>query len=685
MLRASHVLGIGFALVAVACGDASVPTDAMPPDADLDGGSEVDIPWLDESAPPVAPPVLTPCPSGWREVTEDGTSHCDPFPEEGVADCPFGQAHFVGDPACAPVGDPCPVGEFADGLPTDGSVIFVRAGAAPGGDGSRSAPLPTLSDVAFASLASGTTVALAKGSYEGALPLRGGVRVVGACAAETILTGVDGPTQAVVTVASGGELAVLRNVSFQRTPQSAVRVERAGGGLRLHGVIIESSTVFGVGLAAGELDAEELVVRDTREVATGTSGLGVWILGGHAEIGRAVLERNRYAAAFAEGEGTEVDIHDTLLRDTRPYTSSDFAYGLYALNGASFDVRRVSVSGNRVGVAAASAGTEVDAEDLIIRESLRGAGSNAAAIVVREAAHLSCSRVRIEDDDDAGLIVATDGSATLSDVVIRDIRSFDDAEFEGVGVQVSNARIELTRGIIERTVVHGVLASDDAQATLTDLRVRDISPRNRDGLLGRGIAAQFGSSVTLERAIVEEASEVGLLALDEDTLISVTDVAVTDTRPRQMVGDFGRGIVAQGGSSIRGERVLAQRNRELSIAAMLSGSLVLEHLVVSQTMSTRCDTGFCRETPHGHGIAAIGGHVEVSDFLVRQSETCGVMVARDGTLNLTHGEIRDSTIGACVQVPDFDLDHLTRDVTYRDNEANLEATTLPIPEPVSEI
>jgi hypothetical protein len=644
----------------------------------------VDIPWLAEGAPAVAAPVMTPCPSGWREVVEEDLTHCEPFPESGIADCGAGQAHFPGDPGCTVVGDACPGGDFPEGL--TGTVIYVKSGAT-GGDGSRASPFGALSDVPFASLASGTTVALGKGSYEGALPLRGGVRVVGACASETTLNGIDGPIQAVVTVASSGEAAELRNVSIEDSPQSAVRIERTGGILRLSGVIIDGSTLFGLGILEGTLEGEELVVRNTRDTPAGTSGLGLWALGGHTRLVRTVFEDNRYAGVFAQGTSTEVSIRESLVHDTGPDESSGpFAYGLFALDGAHVEAQSVFFSDQTYGVAAGDLGTEIIVQDVIIHESVRAEGTAAGAIFVREGAQISGSRVLVADNDDAGIGADANGSVRLEDVIIRDVRSFETASFEGVGVQVfGESTIELTRAVVERAVAHGVLISDSAHAELVDLVVRDIRPRASDGLLGRGVVAQFGSIVTLDRGRVERVSEVGLLALDPSTEMMLSDVLVRDTQPRLPVGDYGRGIVAQGEGRISGRRVAVDGTRELGVAAMVSGSVDLAQVVVSNTSSNSCESGSCAAAPHGHGVAGIGGNLELSRFVIRDSELCGAFVTSGGDLSLADGEIREAAIGACVQVEGFDLDYLMEGVTYRDNGTNLEATTLPVPGPVSSI
>ena len=127
-----------------------------------------DIPWLADGVPPIA---IAPCPAGWREVDEEGVITCDPYPEGGPMACAAGEAHFPGDPACTVVGAECPSGDFAIDLPEPGSVVYVRASAAGGGDGSVSTPYSSLAEVPWTALSAGTTVALAKGTYPGVLPL----------------------------------------------------------------------------------------------------------------------------------------------------------------------------------------------------------------------------------------------------------------------------------------------------------------------------------------------------------------------------------------------------------------------------------------------------------------------------------------------------------------------------------
>jgi hypothetical protein len=57
-----------------------------------------------------------------------------------------------------------------------------------------------------------------------------------------------------------------------------------------------------------------------------------------------------------------------------------------------------------------------------------------------------------------------------------------------------------------------------------------------------------------------------------------------------------------------------------------------------------------------------------------------VQLALDGSIDLSDGEVSGALVGACVQVPGYDIARLQDRVLYRDNGTNLDVTTLPIPE-----
>ena len=126
-----------------ACGDDGGDGDGDV-DGDVDGDSDADFEIAEPEPPaPPEPPVLTPCPEGWREVPADGPdgiATCDPWPEGGPDECGDDEAHFPGEPGCTRIGTACPEGDWAEDLPTDREVVYVLAGAPEGGGGSRDAP-----------------------------------------------------------------------------------------------------------------------------------------------------------------------------------------------------------------------------------------------------------------------------------------------------------------------------------------------------------------------------------------------------------------------------------------------------------------------------------------------------------------------------------------------------------------
>src|SRR5262249_6450952 len=104
--------------------------------------------------PPVAPakpapPSLRPCPSGWAEDIEPDLVRCVPPPSPARVACStMDEAQFFGDAACTKLGEPCPPsGGFSGALPSSG-VLYVRAGAPSGGNGTNGAPFRTIAEAA---------------------------------------------------------------------------------------------------------------------------------------------------------------------------------------------------------------------------------------------------------------------------------------------------------------------------------------------------------------------------------------------------------------------------------------------------------------------------------------------------------------------------------------------------------
>jgi len=673
-------LAAAFVLLA-ACSMDSAPTDAGLGDADAaapDGGVEspVDIPWLEDGAPPVALPSFMPCPGGWQAAARDAVTICEPYPEAGPDDCGPGEAHFPGSPRCQVVGEACPAGRFSTSLPTDGSVVYVDGDASPGGDGSLGAPHLRLADVALGAIPPGTTIALAKGRYPGDTMLSSGVRLVGACATETAVVGW-------VRV-SGGEEAEVMGLTL--TGGSVGAWVEEGATLSLRGVIIEGtrqSGTFSEGVGA-ELSLTDVVIRDILGQADGTLGEGiVAVSGARVDASRVAIVRSRSSAVFVSNPGTEVTLTDVIAQETLTQASDGrLGEGFSIEDGTLTATRTLVVDSAFTGIHGRGPDTRIVLDDVIIS----GTGSNEGrGISLSGGPRLDASQLLVEGGRGSAGLFVTDGVLNLSDMVIRDT---DVAETPGEGepgegiyidgsVQLNGTRLYLADNQYTNIMISG----EDAQATLTDIVLRDTRTGGPDGE-ARELNVQRGATVELSRASIER-SETGLYV--NDATVVTNDLAVRTLHPSIGQEGIGKGIVVQDGGGFDGNRLLIEDAQEGGMTSRSGARVVLRDVVIDGIGNGACD---CPPPTYGHAAAAIGGIIDLERFLLANASGCGVLVARhEGaselapSVDLRSGVVSGASVGACVQEDGYDLSRLTSDVQYRDNGTNLDATMLPVPDP----
>jgi len=619
--------------VLAACGDDDTPDDAAT-DAGADTMEPDPVPWLMAGEPPIAAPALSPCPTGWHEDDDEGLATCAPYPATGVADCPAGQAHFPGAAGCEAVGDVCPSGVFADDLPASGTVLFVDPAAAAGGDGTRGAPFSRLGDVSWSTLAAGTTVALGKGSHDGSIPLRPEVRVIGACTAETTLSGVDAPVPAVVSASRAGEPGIIRNVTITSPNQVGVLADGDGRQLHLDGVVIEGARDFGVrAYRDGRVTGENVVIRDGLPGLGDMRGISVYAEDGAVvELTRVVIERARELGAIALGEGASVSLFDALVRDTEQDSRGVFGRGVEAQGGGAIRLER--------------------------------------ALVV--------------DNVAAGVFVDDPGStAILSDVVIRGTRGLA-TETCGYGLQVREGGLaDVSRTVFEGNECAGILSSHlDTVVTLNDVVVRDTASQASTGMFGRGIAAQRGGRVDATRLVVRRNRDTGIGATGSDTHVTLADARIEAMVPLDG-GEHGSGLHVQEGR-LDGSGVIVRDTYAAGVAVLIGGRVALEDVSIRGVEAQACAASTCPIRTYGYGaITDSASTLRLERFLIREASLCGLLIDGTASVDAVAGEISDSAIGACIQAEGFDLGRIMEDVRYRDNGTSLDSTSLPIPEPRS--
>ncbi len=589
-----------------------------------------DIPWLATGIPPIA---LTPCPEGWREVTGRDVTECDPYPEGGPEACGAGEAHFPGEPGCRSIGEACPAGDYAATLPTSGTVIYVKATAGAGGAGTLASPYAQLSEVAWDTLAAGTTVALGKGRYPGHVRLQPGVQVKGACVQETVLTGDPGTTNGVVILTSAGAPATLDNLTISGPPQHAVQAE--------------------------------------------------W--GSTLMVTSVLIERARRFSVVAVNADSSITLTDTVIRDTLVDPGDGLGgEGIHAQSGGRVEANRLIVDGTgSVGIFVIHAGTLVTLQDSVIRDSV-----SESAIAAIRGARLEAARTLVEGYAAFGVLVAHQNTvATLTDVVIRSPNEgVINGDFRG-GIHASmGARIEATRIVVAHTRGAGVTAENDGtHVILADTVIRDVDAAPSDVFGSSGLTAATGARVEATRLLVTRTADTGILIGEAGTEVVLFDTAVRDTLPRTDDGTSGRGIQAQDGARIEASRIHVSGSHEVGVLAVTTAVLELSDVSVTNTDVAACASGTCAATPFGYGLVSVGAAVSMTRFEIRDSAICGFLLTPyestmdPASVDLATGVVSGSAIGACVQVDGYDLDRLTNGVVYVDNTTNLDSTMLPVP------
>jgi len=623
----------------VACGDDPVtPADTSPP---ADAGPDTSTPivdWLTMGGPPIASPVLTPCHDGWREVERDGVATCDPYPEMGIASCGPGEAHFPGEPGCVVVGDACPTGAFAEGLPTDGTVTYVDAAASPGGDGSAATPYASLSEVSWSTLRAGATVALAKGTYVGTLPLKAGVTVVGACAAETVVTGVDAIVLGVISVTSAGDPGIARNLTVADAPQYGVHLQ-SGRHLRLEGVVLERTAALGINAVdtGTQVTLVDSVVRDIQADPGGRSGgRGINIeRGARVEATRVAVSENRTLGIFLDGNGTEGSFTDVVVHGTTgAEVGGTQGTGMAVQHGAHVDAMRLVVDSNRYnGISALGAGAEVRVSDTVVRNT--------------------------------------------------EAQGSDRTQGRGLSAQ-DGALLEAERVLVDNNRDVGIFATISATIRVTDAVILDTQTRERDGISGRGFAVQEFSGAEITRALVVRSHDNAIF-VGNDSNVTLEDIVARDTLAEEN-GWHGHGLSAQLNATVEARRIRLEGNTALGVISYAGSDIYLEDALIDGVTEAVCASTTCAETPFGYGAIAVDATLRLSRFALRGSMTCGAFIAHlRASLDLSAGEVSGSQIGACVQVDGYDLTRLMSDVEFRDNGLNLESTTLPVPDPTGTV
>ena len=554
--------------------DAGISFDAR---AAYDGGAHEPLPPAPPEPPRAGPtpaelPVLTPCPDGWREVAVAGVPACDPWPATGRASCTGAEAHFPGEPGCRRVGGACETDGWPSGLPATG-VVYARAGAPGGGDGSRATPYDRIGD-ALAVASSGTVVAIAAGEYPEDLVVPDGVTLWGACSAGTTVSGA-GSEDGVVTLV--GAAAVARDL---RVTGDRVAFWATGGAqLTMRGVVIEDALLAGIFAVDSDVTLEDVVIRRPRPGPGGENGRGVSIAAGTLAADRLVIEDAREIAIFLGT--TDARLADVAVLRTLPQVSDGFwGHALHGQVGSRVTVERGAFEDNhRIALGAGGDGGELRLTDVVVRRT-HVSNETSRAIDVEEGAHLAASRVLVDEHEELSVFVSGATFEVADMIVSRTTVGAPGVTGRGVGLQES-ATGTLTRLLVDHSHDTGVFVGGlGTDATLTDTTVSVVEHVGDITTSGRGVSYQEGARGTVSRLVVRGASDSGLLIASAGTSVSASDVTIR----RSADALYRRGVSVVLGGSLDLSRALVMGHDELGLFVAGEGALLrAEDVLVRDT------------------------------------------------------------------------------------------------------
>ncbi|MEM1415008.1 MAG: hypothetical protein AAGH15_08920 [Myxococcota bacterium] len=455
------------------------------------------------------------------------------------------------------------------------------------------------------------------------------------------------------------------------------------------GLVVGNRELGVSALGAGtEVQLDDVAVRDTRpRESDGTLGRGLNVeFGVSLTLARGLVEGNREFGVFAAGAETDVQLDDVVVRDTQAQESDGArGLGLTAVAGARLTLARGLVTGNReAGVFATGAETEVQLDDVVVRNTLpvESDGTDGRGLHVQLGASLKLVRGIVEGNRSGGVLAGGAGAeAQLDDVVVRDTLPRESDGTDGHGLTaVAGARLTLERGLVEGSREYGVFALDaTTEVQLDDVVVRDTRARESDGTGGRGLSVQTGARLTLARGFVEGNRELGVFAASAETEVQLVDVVVRDTLPRESDGARGRGLNVQTGARLSLLRGVVAESHEAGIFAMGAAELVLADVRVTDSRSPSCEPDCPEGVLPGTSLMVSAASATLDRFALERSDVCGVQLIGDSDLTLRNGLVEDHPIAVCLQSPGYPLQRLTENVVYRDNDTRVEATTFEEP------
>ena len=421
-----------------------------------------------------------------------------------------------------------------------------------------------------------------------------------------------------------GSTAVLDHVAVRDTILDASGVGGAALALVSGAVATLSNCVMersftGAVAAMGEgadLQMESSVVRDTEPDGNGEVGAGVVAFSGASvTLSGTLIDNNTEIGVAALDEGSVAVVEASVVRGTRHNEKTGNGYGVEVGEGGSITMSDSVVEGNAaIGVALFGPGGENLLERVVVRNTLPDLdGSMSFGLQVSQGTSLTLIDSRIDDNRDMGMKCVDLGTEVLvQGTLVQDTGAGRDVVEGSTGLYAaSGCHLVVDDTTVKGTVGVGVVAVDEeTMLEMSNCAVVETANVGNNSL-GYGLQIAYGSTANIDHSVFQKNHGIGLYIAEYPATVLMADSAVLDTAP-DADGYAGYALQATDGAKVTIDRSLLARNTSIGILTDGIGTAV--HMDSSAIQDTRVNSG-----GFAFGIQASGQ----SEVIMSQSQIVG--------------------------------------------------------------
>jgi hypothetical protein len=351
---------------------------------------------------------------------------------------------------------------------------------------------------------------------------------------------------------------------------------------------VETGVYFGDSGTQGVL--HQCVVKDTRSLGSGHFGCGVTVNGGaQIQANGCLLDGNRADGFLIGGSGTSVTIAGTIVRNTMSDENGFFGQGLQAMDQAFVDIRASLFENNTLdGLLAVNKDTLVQMQGTTVRDTQPANDSFAGhGAYAEDEAELQINSCLFERNREAAVYGTGDGThVAMTNSTARET-DFTPSGDVGMGAGIfKGASAILTSCLFETNLRLAVVAQDES----TSLEMEGCAIRNTivepDTEYGSGLHIGDGATVIVSKSLFLQNALSGASVYGENTSLEMSDSVIMGSvkRSDDHYG-FGAQITSKASSSFI--RCAFTENNECGILAVDEGTVlsVSDSLIANTQMT----------------------------------------------------------------------------------------------------